>query len=80
VTSKSGPAKAIQASNSCPWLPSDIRAEAKRYTDIPVEELTKAQVLDLFRKYSTAEQRKNMTITRVSNLYEKCIKEVKYKT
>lgn len=79
ASSNVAPNKPIQASDTCPWLPEDIREEAKKYTDIPADELTKADVLNLFRKYATAEQRKNLTIKRVANLYDACVKEVKYK-
>lgn len=64
--------KGVEAKYACPFLPSDIRAEAKRYTEVPVEDLTKAQVLNLFRKYATAEVRKNYSLTRVANLYDSC--------
>jgi hypothetical protein len=67
----------VSAKNSCPWLPSDIRREATQFTDIPVDELTKAEVLALFRKYATAEVRKNYTIERVADLYDKCIETLK---
>jgi len=69
--------KLIEANTSCPMLPADIRREAKRYTDIPAEDLTKPQVLNLFRQYSTSEVRKNFTIERVANLYDKCIGTLK---
>jgi hypothetical protein len=67
----------VSAQHSCPWLPSDIRREAAKITDIPPEDLTKADVLALFRQYATAEVRKNYTIQRVADLYEKCIETLK---
>ena len=69
--------KLIEANTSCPMLPSDIRREAKRYTDIPVEQLTKPQVLDLFRQYATSEVKKNYTIKRVADLYDACVATLK---
>ena len=51
--------------------------EAKRYTNIPAENLTKSQVLDLFRRYTNSETRKNLTINRVANLYDACIVTLK---
>jgi hypothetical protein len=66
-----------QGSLTCPWLPQDIRREAKRVTPIPAEELTKSDVLNLFRKYATSEARKNLTIERVANLYDACIKTLR---
>jgi hypothetical protein len=67
----------VSAKHSCPWLPADIRREATKITDIPVEDLTKAEVLALFRKYATSEIRKNYTIERVADLYDKCIETLK---
>jgi len=69
----------IQASNSCPWLPADIRREAARFTDIPAHELKKSDVLNLFRKYANSETRKNLTIKRVADLYDACITTLKTK-
>lgn len=67
----------MQAKYVCPFLPNEIRREAKRFTNIPAHELTKSQVLDLFRRYATSEVRKNLTIERVANLYDACIKTLK---
>lgn len=67
----------VGAEHSCPWLPEDIRRESKKYTEVPAEDLTKSQVLDLFRKYATAEVKKNLTIDRVANLYDACKSSVK---
>lgn len=75
---------ALQQANSvpkgsltCPWLPQDIRREAKRVTPIPAEDLTKSDVLNLFRKFATSEVKKNLTIERVANLYDNCIRTLR---
>lgn len=63
-----------KGSLTCPWLPQDIRREAKKWTAIPADDLTKSDVLGLVRRFQTSETRKNLTIERVSDLYEACIK------
>jgi hypothetical protein len=54
-------------------MPDTIRREAAVYTNIPPGDLTKTEALDLFRKYASAEVRKNITIKRAAALYDACV-------
>lgn len=65
------------SSPSCPWFPEDIRREAKRYTTIPAEDLTKSDVLKLIRTLQVSEEKKNIYLQRAGNLYDACIKTLK---
>jgi len=65
------------SSPSCPWFPEDIRREAKRYTAIPAENLTKSDVLKLIRALQISEEKKNLYLQRAERLYVACISTLK---
>lgn len=66
------PPKTITAKDACPELDPRVLREAERRTGIPAGQMTKSQVMNLFRKYATNELRKNYTISQVADLYNKC--------
>jgi hypothetical protein len=75
LTNTKSPPKVIEAKDACPPLPSRFREESKKRTGFEAEDLTKSQVLNLFRKYATSEIRKNYTIEQIANMYDRCRSE-----